>query len=1110
MTTPKILLQEIIMSQLIDNTAQTLEQALKNTLPQTDKVDILTAYFYFSGFYMLADELKDKHIRILIGKSIDPNAVDELSAAIRSYPNVDLNTYQNKKYYSLNRSQRKKEYTESFVRLFNRSSLSEAFDSTDSQVMQKIFENKLRDGSLELRMTFEDNHAKTYILTNKSEFSANGDSKGVVFMGSSNFTYSGLTGQGELDHRFSDNQDYDKYLQHFNNLWNDSNAIDIQTSDSNNDFIKEIEQKLWIHSNPAPYKVFVRILHELYYQSDVDDIRTPQAISGGKFTNLRYQLDAIKDGIDCIRKNHGVIVADVVGLGKSIIAAAIAHNLDIQRTFIITPPHLMQQWNDYVQDFGIRGAIVESGGKIEYLHGRYATSDNPALFIIDEAHRYRNELTDDYQYLHQLTRSNAENKVILLTATPYNNRPQDLFAMVKLFQTPSRSTIHSVDNLSLRFHELIAGYRSLEKKGKKEMTERVKADLQKLSQELRLLIDPIIIRRSRIDLKEIQEYADDLNAQKISFPEVEGPLLIEYELGEMREQYINTLTKLTKPEADGGFIGARYMSATYLCNPDNFVRKYEHFFDETDLRQAQRNLAGFIRRLLVMRFESSKFAFKVTLENIIKSYQNIIKWWNKGFVPILKKGNLQAPEELDLDELLENIEQANKGEYDVDKIKKVAVPVPVAMFENKFIEDVRHDLKLLSEIFAEWFADDNIGDDPKLLKVEDEISKLLKQNKGRKIVIFSSFADTANWVANQLKQHGFTRTLLYTGSSRSSDRTVIIHNFDASLEKMEQKNDYDIIVATDALSEGFNLHRAGIVINYDIPYNPTRVIQRIGRINRINKRIFDEIFILNFFPTDIGAPITNIKNITTLKMLLINNIVGSDTKTLTPDEDLQSYFKKTYNEAESCSEEASWDNEFRNIYNAIKYNQQLLDEVMAIPERTRIVRMDKDAEMSISFAKRGNSALFAVATEAGAEASIVAAEEVLKYFKATPEEKSMPGDDELDAKFEILRKKIMEPHKLPKIEGNRAKAQKAIQFLKANFRPEHDYLSDLFEVINKYDDLSDGELKFIVQLDLSDTPAAVDELKQTLTPHYIGVIKERAEVIDRFTEVIMFTEDLRK
>jgi superfamily II DNA or RNA helicase/HKD family nuclease len=1097
------------MSNLIDNSSQTLEQALKNTLPQSDRVDILTAYFYFSGFYLLADELKDKHIRILVGKSIDPALVSDLSATVKSYPNVDLDLYQNKKSYALSRSEKKNEYTESFIELFNKSALSETFDKTPSQAMQLIFEKKLKDGTLEIRMTPK-NHAKTYILTNKPEFSANGDLKGVVFMGSSNFTFSGLLGQGELNDRYSDNQNYDKYTEHFEKLWNDSEAIDIQTAESNKDFIKEIEKRLWIHSKPDPYKVFIRILHELYYREEDDDVKSPHVISDGKFANLKYQLDAIQAGIACVKKNNGVIVADVVGLGKSVIAAAIAYNLDIKRTFIITPPHLIGQWNDYVQDFGIRGAIVESGGKLEHIHEQYAKSDQPALFIIDEAHRYRNELTDDYGYLHQLTRSNADNKVILLTATPYNNRPQDLFAMVKLFQTPSRSTIRSVDNLSLRFHELIAEYKGLEKKGKKNMTDEVKIKLQKLSQELRLLIEPIIIRRSRIDLKEINEYAEDLKAQNISFPKVEGPLLVEYDLGDIRELYVNTLLKLTKPAEEGDFIGARYMSATYLLKPDEFIKKYQHFFDETDLSQAQRNLAGFMKRLLVTRFESSKFAFKSTLDNIIHSHENIIKWWKKGYVPILKKGNLQDPEDIDIDELLNNIELANQGDYDVDKIKKIAVPVEKAMFNDRFIADVKNDLKLLTDIANEWFKDSDMGSDPKLDKVEAEIRSLLKANKNMKIVIFSSFADTAEWLAGQLVERGLSRTLLYTGSSKSNERVIIKQNFDASVKKAEQKNDYDIIVATDALSEGFNLHRAGIIINYDIPYNPTRVVQRIGRINRINKKVFDTIYILNFFPTDIGAAITNIKNIATLKMLLINNIVGSDTRTLTPDEDLQSYFTKVYHEAEASTDEASWDNEFINIYNSVKDNKPLLDEILSIPERTRIVRTDREQSLAISFAKRGNGILFAAAENYEDEARIVSPEEVLKYFKADIKEQSQPGDEQLDLKFEILRKKITEPHKYPKIEGNRAKAKKVIDYLKENYRPERDYLADLFEAINKYDDLSDGELKFIARLDMKDIDAAVRSLKETITPHYISVIKERAETIDRVTEVIMFTEDLRR
>lgn len=1098
---------------LIDNKDKTLQEALKNALPNVEQVDILTAYFYFSGFSALADELKDKKIRILVGKAIDPNAVDDLSAAMKHDPNVSLDAFQNRKYVSLSQTQKQTEYTESFIRLFNKSALSEAFDGTKDQYMQKIFEDKLRDGSLEIRMTNEANHAKAYILTNKPEFSQGGDYKGNVFMGSSNFTYSGLVGQGELNESHRDNDNYDKYSQHFSNLWNDSNAIDIQvkdTPDSDDSFLNKIQKRLWIHSTPDPYKIFIRVLHELYAELEDEDVKSPASITGGKFSNLKYQLDAIRSGIDCVNKNNGVIIADVVGLGKSVIASAIAHNLEMS-TIIITPPHLKSQWQDYATRFKIPGAHVESGGMIKHLHDHYAKDSEPKLYIIDEAHRYRNELTDDYQWLHQLTRSNANNKVLLLTATPYNNRPQDLFAMVKLFQTPSRSTINSVDNLGLRFDDLIVKYRKLEKVGKKNLTDEIKAELQKLSNELRLLIEPVVIRRSRIDLKEIKEYAEDLKNQDIEFPEIIGPELVEYDLGNLRGLYIDTLEKLT--DTENGFNGARYQSASYIKDRDTFIEKYGDFFDDSDLKTAQANLAFFMRRLLVQRFESSKYAFQSTLDNMIRSHEIILKWWDKGYVPIRKKEGLIDPDELEefdsVDEINALIESGE--EIDTEAIKKVALTIPRDLFEDTFALLVRNDLELLKGIKTDWFTDGVTGDDPKQVRIEQKIKELLSENSERKIVIFSGYADTAEYVAKNLREHGLDRTLLYTGSSGNDLKKVVSENFDASFDG-DQKNDYDIIVATDALSEGFNLHRAGIIINYDIPYNPTRVVQRIGRINRINQKMFDKIYVYNFFPTDVGEGIANVKGISTLKMLLINNIVGSDTRTLTPDEDLKSYFKSTYDDADSANSERSWDNEYRNIYNAIKHDHSLIKDVLNIPERTRIVRNGSSVNVSISFARRGNGILFALAGEYDLEAEIVSPEFVLPHFKADIDEKSQEGDAALDTKFEILRKRITAPHPLPKIQGRRADALKIIEALKEIYSPERNYLADLYDAIREFDDLSNGELKYIAQirLDENNLGAAVQDLKQKFTPHYLGVIKEKAEAIDSVSEIIMFTEDLRK
>ena len=908
-----------------------------------------------------------------------------------------------------------------------------------------------------------------------------------------------------MNERFSDNDKYEEYLSEFESLWQDGKTIDISVSGGNDDFVREVKKKLWIFAQPSPYHIFIRILFELYAATERTNVKTPHEISDGKFTNLKYQIDAIQYGIDCINKNNGVIIADVVGLGKSIIASAIAYNLDIKRTIIIAPPHLVEQWNDYQQDFGLRGVKIYSSGKIEELYNTYSSDPNPILYIIDEAHRYRNELSESYQWLHQLTRSNPENKVILLTATPYNNRPQDLFALIKLFQTPSRSTINSVDNLSVRFRELIARYNSLEREGKKNLTAEIKSELEKLSKQLRTIIDPVIVRRSRIDLKEIKEYADDLKIQGIQFPEVVGPELVEYDLAEIRGLYIKTLEQLSND-----FICARYNPAAYLIDPQGFMDKYGELFDETDIRQFQRNLAQFIQRLLVMRFESSKSAFKSTLENILTSYENIKKWWAKGYVPIKKHGYLPDPDEDEIEETLKEINDLSNEEINVTKIKKKAIPFERSLFKEEYLDAIESDIRLLTKIKKAWFGSEDIGFDPKYNEVKATIAKLLAQRPERKIVIFSSYADTANYVHEKLDADGF-RTLLYTGGAAKIDRAVVRQNFDASCRPEEQKNDYDIIVATDALSEGFNLNRAGVIINYDIPYNPTRVVQRIGRINRINKKMFDEIFIYNFFPTDIGERSTLIKGISTLKMLLINNIVGSDTKTLTPNETLQSYFKRQFDEADTSSAEKSWDNEYRNIYNAVKHNTTLYDEIMQIPERARIVRKNCNKVCAISFAKRGNNSLFAIAEPFATKACIVSPEDVLGLFKADMDEKSYEFDVDLDKKFSILRDELQKPYPKVKLDKRRANAIENIKKLLSVYPAEKDYLKDLLDVISTYDDLSDGELRYLAKLVIrqSNIKEVVLELKQRIPAHYIIQIKEKAESIDAQTEIIMFTEDLR-
>jgi superfamily II DNA or RNA helicase len=605
------------------------------------------------------------------------------------------------------------------------------------------------------------------------------------------------------------------------------------------------------------------------------------------------------------------------------------------------------------------------------------------LFILDEAHRYRNEDTNDYKLLHQVCRSHPENKVLLLTATPFNNDPKDVFALIKLFQTPGQSTIRSVDNLSLRYRDLIQRYKKLRRDmAKGADQEVVDKEASEIASEQRRLIETIIIRRSRLDLNYITRYREDLQRQNISFAEVRGPDPLEYDLGELLGPYMKTLDLIIKPDNEG-FIGARYKptSETYMNdeNRKKFIKKYKSAFDDIeDIRIAQTNLAKFMRRLLVMRFESSKDAFRSTLEKMIDSNKLIENWWNElGIVPIMKKGQLPDPQDYDTED-----GESDSLEEDLEllRTKKGFLEISKDMLSPKFIEDVRHDTELLQAIHDEWYLNSKYADlDPKLDNVIEKIRELLAQNKDRKIVIFSSYKDTVDYLYKIMIDHGFNRVTKYTASEGTDAyKKVIRQNFDASIPDAQQANDFDVLIATDALSEGFNLHRAGIVINYDIPYNPTRVIQRVGRINRINKKVFEFLNIYNCFPTAMGEETTRLKTISTLKMKLINAVVGSDTKTLTQDEELVTYFKDEFDKARREDERLSWDTKHRENFETASKDEGLMKRVLNLPRRSRLKRNTGKNLGTIVFGKKGQNTIFTFGLTAD-DIKETSAEEALRF-----------------------------------------------------------------------------------------------------------------------------------
>ncbi len=1089
--------------------------ALANALQTSDSIDICVGYFYFTGFQMMAEQLKDKKIRILVGLEVDAKLIPDI---VKNSRDQDVSFAMPAPWPPTSSAlQLKQNYMDALAGFVND---SDAFDSEDSTSIFDMFIEKIQDGSLEIRKTKNPEHSKFYVINNKVEYSQGGDAPGTIIMGSSNLTYNGLLGQGELNDSFRDKSKFSEYKDDFLKKWNSSNSISIVEKENSKDFIEEIKKKLWIYQQPSPYQMYVRVLHELYKKPDnLEKIITPSKITSEAFLDFEYQTDAIKIAMDRIEKFDGVIIADVVGLGKSIIGSAVAHNLDMT-TIIIAPPHLIPQWEDYKELFRIRGSKVWSSGNVAAIYERYSDSSIPLLFIIDEAHRFRNEDTTDYKLLHQICRSNPNNKVVLLTATPFNNSPQDVFALMKLFQTPGQSTIRSIDNLSIRFRELIQKYKKLRVDLRKSPNADFTKESKEISLEQRRFLEPIVIRRSRLDLEYITRYKKDLERQKISFPTIDGPTLLEYDLKGLGQLYLDTLSQIGDSESTDGFMGARYKPATYIIERDKFLEKYGSAVDDLDLKVAQTNLSDFMRKLLVMRFESSKFAFRTTLERMILNNKLIINWWEKlQVVPIMKKGQLPNPD----DYSIEDGEFADDLEVKLEQLRttKGLLEIPAEWVDPQFINDVRHDTEVLQRIHDSWFSDPLLEDlDPKIDELEAQINRLLKENQERKIVIFSAYADTVNYVSKILVDRGMHGILSFTAADSSKEtRKTLLSNFDAAYAIGPQEDTYQVLICTDALSEGVNLHRAGVVINYDIPYNPTRVIQRIGRINRINKKVFDTIHIYNFFPTVVGDSEIRIKAISTLKINLIHNIVGSDTRTLTPDEtlqsfhkdefDLQKFFKNEFENADRSEDGLSWDSVFIEDYEIASRDRGLMEDIEKIPRRSRISRSGNAEQRGVIFSKRGENSVFVTSTLTS-DPEVISAEDALSFFKAKEDEVGAEITSAFPKLFGYAKEKLVEKHALAEIRGRRAVALQLIEAVRLNLPSAESYCVDLGKIIKEYDDVSEGTLKDLSQIREKSPEAIYDAIRKLIPESFIRNILNRVDRMETESEVILLAEEFVK
>jgi len=874
--------------------------------------DCLVGYFYLSGFYNLYKALENtEKIRILIGMGISQEAYDLLKEQEHLLSHFEI-----------------KKHIEAEIE----NELAECEDKREIEEGIIKFLEWTKNKKIEIKAySSRKLHAKLYIVT----FKESDRDIGRVITGSSNFTQSGLKDNLEFNVELKNPADYEFAKQKFEELW--SQAVEI-----NETFVQTVTEKTWLNPNITPYELYLKLLYEYFKDelSRTDEILTkylPQ-----DFKELTYQKQAVINAKKILEEYGGVFISDVVGLGKTYVTAMLVSQLD-GRTMVIAPPALLDEnnpgsWPNVFTDFHILAKFISTGKLDEAIYELNKREDYKNI-VIDEAHRFRNESTLSYEKLAEICRGK---RVILVSATPYNNSPKDILAQLKLFQNVRKSTIPGVSDLERFFSQL---EKKLKIAKRSNNPERYIEEAKEVAKEIRnRVLKYVMVRRTRKDIETY--FKDDLEKNNIKFPEVEAPKPIFYQLNNKEDEiFMKTVQLLTK-----NLTYARYTPLLYL-------KKRISQLEE----QSQRNLGSFMKVLLVKRLESSFFAFRNSIQRFINSYQKFLDAYDNGYVFISKQYINK------IFELLEN--------GDDEAIQKLIDEGKAEKYESKdFKEEFRNylenDLKVLKNIKSMW---DTIERDPKLEVLIEHLENN-KIMKNKKIIIFTESKETANYLVEKINERFGKIALLFYGGASEEIKNKVIENFDARAKN--QKDEFKILVSTDVLSEGVNLHRSNIVINYDIPWNPTKLIQRVGRVNRIDTK-FDKIYTFNFFPTAQAESEIDLIKIARSKVEAFLNLLGDDAAILTEGEPVESHelFDKLISKEVLLGDEEFEESElkyFKIIEKIRNENPDLFEKIKRLPKKARsskkYVKSTEDLVLPnslITFFRKGKLMKFYISNNTG-------------------------------------------------------------------------------------------------------------------------------------------------
>lgn len=822
-------------------------------------------------------------------------------------------------------------------------------------------------------------HAKIYLFIPKG---FNEHKAGAVITGSSNLTGAGL-GVEELGSNYEFNvllhsyEDVKFASDEFEVLWNESIHVLPKV-------VTDITDRSHLRDDLSPFDLYIKLLIEFFGPAIEYDPNSETDLPDG-FMRLAYQMDAVKQGFLMLQKHHGFFLADVVGLGKTIIAVLIAkkffyHNgfpAHLSRILVVAPPALLDGWQRTLDKFDMQYVELHSSGSLHKIR----QPDRFDLVIVDEAHKFRNDTADAYDELQRICKTPtrrrlkdhllARKKVILVSATPLNNRPTDVRNLIGLFQDLKDSTLET-SNLQ---HFFVRRQKEYEKALRELNPQDARAEVARIYELIRTrVVEEITIRRTRTDLLAHDLYRDDLEAQNIRFPKVQPPNKLLYQLSPA----LDALYDQTLEALDRTLSYNRYRAIGALV-PEKKL-KYQN------AERISAQLARIMKILLLKRLDSSFHAFTQSLRRFKEATWAMVTMFEKGKIFIAPSLNVS---EFIIEEREDELEAKILEIQENDPTAEICTPDD---FDPAFLPGLTSDLAVLEDLFERWHA---VKEDPKLDEFLSQLdSSLLSpalnhaanlKDRSPKLVIFSESKETTDHLSNHLEPLRPGRVLTIDSSTRKDRMPVVRANFDANVPLDEQKDDFDIIISTEVLAEGVNLHRANVIVNYDTPWNSTRLMQRIGRVNRIGTTA-EQVHVFNFFPTAQVDSGIDLRKKAIVKLQAFHSALGEDSQIYSTDEEVDTF--GLFDAAEIQEERDETLAYLMELRSFRKTNPDRFREIRNLPLRARVGRKDRHRNgETLTFIRNHRRDAFYYAPVEG-ELEELSFVEAARIFKAVAGEKA--------------------------------------------------------------------------------------------------------------------------